>query len=46
MVIEFFEVVIDGFRWLSVVPSFSNYATRPQAAAPSQAVECGAAGLL
>ena len=26
MVVEFFEVVVDGFRWLKVVPSFSNYA--------------------
>ena len=25
MVVEFFEVVLGGFRWLSVVPSFSNY---------------------
>ena len=25
MVVEFFEVVLDGCRWLQVVPSFSNY---------------------
>ena len=24
MVVEFFEVVVGGFRWLQVVPSFSN----------------------
>ena len=26
MVVEFFEVVVGGFRWLWVVPSFSDYA--------------------
>ena len=26
MVVEFFEVVVDGFRWFKVVPCFSNYA--------------------
>ena len=25
MVVEFFEVVVDGFRWFYVVPRFSNY---------------------
>ena len=24
MVVEFFEVVLGDFRWLEVVPSFSN----------------------
>ena len=24
MVVEFFEVAVGDFRWLSVVPSFSN----------------------
>ena len=28
MVVEFFEVVVGGFRWLKVVPSFSNYGRR------------------
>ena len=27
MVVKFFEVVVDGCRWLQVVPSFSNYET-------------------
>ena len=25
MVVEFFEVVVGGFRWFYVVPCFSNY---------------------
>ena len=28
IVVEFFEVAVGGFRWLQVVPSFSNYATQ------------------
>ena len=35
MVVEFFKVVVGGFRWLQVVPCFSNYARRATAKAPA-----------
>ena len=39
MVAEFFEVVVDGFRWLWVVPSFSNHVPKEERAGVGHLVQ-------